>query len=308
MGKNHMFDIIIIGAGPSGLTAAIYASRRMLKTLVISKNLGGQMIWTSEIENYPGVKSAKGVELVNILQEQARGFGVEIRLEEVRKIQKPVDGNFLISTNKAEYRAKTIIVAMGQDSKSLGLPKEKELVGRGISYCANCDGQFFKGKTVAVVGGGNAALDAAEVMSKIAKQVYLIYRRVKLAGFEILVARVKEKGNIKILLNSEIKEIIGQQKLEKIEVVNKIDRTTQELAVDGLFVEIGHEPKTDLLAGLVERDSRGQIVVDANGQTSLPGMFAAGDVTTSEFKQIVIGCGQGATAALSAYKYLQGKA
>lgn len=302
-----MFDTIIIGAGPTGLTAAIYASRRMMKTLVISKNIGGQIIWTSEIENYPGIKLTKGPGLANSILEQAKSFGVEIKIEEVNKITKQADGNFAVETDKGKYDAKTVIIAMGLVPKSLNLPNEKKLIGQGISYCANCDGLFFKGKTVAVVGGGNAALDAAGVMSKIASQVYLIYRKSKLSGFEILVAKVQDQNNIKIILDSEVTEISGKKKLEKIKIINKIDQTTKELEVAGLFVEIGHEPETDLVADLVKRDSKGQVVVDLSGRTSLAGMFAAGDVTQSEFKQIVIGCGQGAVAALSAYKYLQNK-
>lgn len=302
-----MFDTIIIGAGPTGLTAAIYTSRRMLKTLLISKNIGGQIIWTSEIENYPGIKLTKGAKLATKMYDQARSFGVETRAAEVNKIIKKENGNFIIQTNNEKFETKTIIIAMGLVPKALNLANEKELVGRGISYCANCDGQFFKGKTVAVVGGGNAALDAAEVMSKIANQVYLIYRKEKLKGFEILISKIINKSNIKIILNSEIVEISGKDKLERIKVANRAEQKTLELDLDGLFVEIGHEPRTDLVADLVKRDGKGQIIVDLNGQTSLDGMFAAGDVTQSEFKQIVIGCGQGAVAALSAYKYLQTK-
>ncbi|MDO8668306.1 MAG: thioredoxin-disulfide reductase [bacterium] len=302
-----MFDTIIIGAGPTGLTAAIYASRRMMKTLVISKNTGGQIIWTSDIENYPGIKSTKGPALANIMLEQAKSFGVEVKIEEVNRITKQGDGSFSVKTNRGKYEAKTMIIAMGLAPRLLNLPNEKALIGQGISYCANCDGLFFKGKTVAVIGGGNAALDAATVMSKIASQVYLIYRNSKFKGFEIMANRVKEKKNIEILMNSEITEILGKDKLEKLTILNKIDQTSKELKVDGLFVEIGHEPETELVADLVERDSKGQVVVDLSGKTSLDGIFAAGDVTQSEFKQIVIGCGQGAVAALSAYKYLQNK-
>ncbi len=302
-----MFDTIIIGAGPTGLTAAIYASRRMMKTLVITKNIGGQIIWTSDIENYPGIKSTKGPNLANIMQEQAKSFGVEIKIDEVKKITQKGNGDFTVETDKIKYEAKTVIIAMGLAPKSLDLTNEKKLIGKGISYCANCDGLFFKGKTVAVVGGGNAALDAARVMSKIASQVYLIYRKSELKGFEIMAARVKEQKNIEIMLNSEITEILGENKLEKIKVISKIDKAVRELNVAGLFVEIGHEARTDLVADLVKRDSKGQVLVDLSGKTSLNGMFAAGDVTQSEFKQIVVGCGQGAVAALSAYKYLQEK-
>jgi len=302
-----MFDIIIIGAGPAGLAAAIYASRRLMKTLIIAKNIGGQVIWASDIKNYPGFDFVSGVDLINKTSQQVKNLGVKIKLDEVKKISQSTDGNFLIEAGKSNYLTRTIIIAMGLAPKQLNLDKENELTGRGISYCANCDGPLFKGKTVAVAGGGNAALDAAEVMSKIADKVYLIYRQPQFKAFESLVMAVKDKKNLEILLNSEISQIIGEKKLERIIVVNKLDQAVKELIIDGLFIEIGHEPKTDIVAGLVERDSLGQVIVDLSGKTSHDGIFAAGDVTQIEFKQIVIGCGQGAVAALSAYKYLQTK-
>ncbi len=302
-----MYDTIIIGAGPTGLSAAIYATRRMMKTLVISKNVGGQVIWASDIENYPGIKSIKGPELMLNMQEQAKSLGVVIKMAEVSQIIKKDNGEFTVYASADQYEAKTIIIAMGLAPKQLNLPNEKEFTGKGISYCANCDGPFFKGKTVAIVGGGNAALDAAEVMSKIAHQVYLIYRKAAFRGFASLAKEVKSKNNVKIMLNSEICEISGHEKLAKIKVNHVVDQTKQAYATDGLFIEIGHEPKTDIVANLVERDSKGQIIVDLSGKTSLDGMFAAGDVTQNEFKQIIVGCGQGAVAALAAYKYLQGK-
>lgn len=300
-----MFDTIIIGAGPTGMTAAIYASRRMMKALVISKSIGGQVIWASDIKNYPGIEFVGGFDLINKMHQQVKNLGVDIKIDEIKKINKNADGSFLVQTDKDSYSAKTIIIAMGLAPKKLNLAKENELTGRGISYCANCDGPLFKGKNVAVVGGGNAALDAAEVMSKIANKVYLIYRKSQFKAFESLISAVKDKSNIEIILDSETQEIIGEEKLEKIKIINNISQEIRELNIDGLFIEIGHEPKTEVLAGLVERDSLGQVIVDLSGKTSCDGIFAAGDVTQVEFKQIVIGCGQGAIAALSAYKYLQ---
>jgi len=300
-----MFDTIIIGAGPTGMTAAIYASRRMMKVLVISKNIGGQVIWASDIKNYPGIEFVVGVDLINKMSQQVKDLGVDIKIDEIKKISKNSDGSFLVETGKNSYSAKTIIVAMGLEPKQLNLDRENELIGRGISYCANCDGPLFRGKNVAVAGGGNAALDATEVMSKIAEKVYLIYRKPQLKAFESLILAVKNKSNVEIILNSEISKIIGGEKLEKLKIIGNVSQKLRELDIDGLFIEIGHQPKTDVVADLVERDSLGQIVVDLSGKTSCDGIFAAGDVTQSEFKQIIIGCGQGAVAALSAYKYLQ---
>ncbi|MDP2708818.1 MAG: FAD-dependent oxidoreductase [bacterium] len=302
-----MFDTVIIGAGPTGLTAAIYASRRMMKALVISKNVGGQVIWASEIKNYPGVEFIRGPELINKMSKQVKDLGVAIKIAEVKKISKNSDGIFTIEAGEANYQAKTVIIAMGLEPKQLNLAKENEFTGKGISYCANCDGPLFKDKTVAVVGGGNAALDAAEVLSKIAKQVYLVYRKDKFRGFESLAAQVQNKSNINILLNSEVSQLMGEKKLTGIKVKNMVDQAEKEVEVEGLFVEIGHKPKTEAVSDIVETDTLGQVIVDLNCQTSQAGIFAAGDVTQTEFKQIIVGCGQGAVAALAAYKYLQSK-
>lgn len=300
-----MFDAIVIGAGPTGMTAAMYASRRMMKTLVVSKNIGGQVIWTSDVKNYPGIEFIRGVDLINKMSQQVKDLGVDIKIDEVKKISKNDDGSFLVEAGKNSYLAKTIIIAMGLEPKQLNLDRENELIGKGISYCANCDGPLFKGKNVAVVGGGNTALDAAELMSKISDKVYLINRQPQLKAFESFILAVKNKNNVEIILNSEICQIIGSSKLEKLKIISNVSKTSRELEVDGLFVEIGHKPKTEAVADLVETDSLGQVVVDLSCKTSCDGIFAAGDVTPSKFKQIVIGCGQGAIAALSAYKYLQ---
>ncbi|MBU0721900.1 FAD-dependent oxidoreductase [Patescibacteria group bacterium] len=300
-----MFDTIIIGAGPAGMTAAIYACRRMMKVLVISKNIGGQVIWASDIKNYPGMEFVRGVDLISKMSQQMKDLGVDLKTDQVKKISKNHDGSFLVEAGKDSYLAKTIIIAIGLEPKQLKIDRENELTGKGISYCANCDGPLFKGKSVAVVGGGNAALDAVEVMSKIAGKVYLIYRKPQLKAFGSLILAVESKSNVEIILNSEISEIIGREKLEKVKIINNVSQISRKLDIAGLFVEIGHEPKTGAVADLVKTDTLGQVVVDLSGKTSCDGIFAAGDVTQSEFKQIVIGCGQGAIAALSAYKYIQ---
>lgn len=314
-----MYDTIIIGSGPAGFTAGIYAVRREMKVLIIGKEPGGQLVWASEIENYPGFKSIDNYELISKMQEQTIGLGVEIKIDEVKKIEK-ADNKFLVYTNKAVFESKTVIVAMGLSPKRLAIPGEQELTGRGVSYCANCDGPFYKNKTVAVVGGGNSALDAAEVLSKISKKVYLIHRRDEFRGFEALVDEVKTKENIEFVLNSEVLEILGEKaglnepfaggaqgRLQKIKVINKVNNEETEINIDGLFIEIGRIANTDLVGELADRDEKLQIIVDKRQMTKTPGLFAAGDVVSGEFKQITIACGEATIAALSTYQYIQMK-
>jgi thioredoxin-disulfide reductase len=300
-----MYDLIIIGSGPAGMTAAIYASRREMKTLVIGKELGGQVIWASEIENYPGFKTISNFDLISKMSEQVKALGVEIQTNEVQKIEKNEDGAFTLFTSKEQIQTKTVLIAMGLSPRRLAIPGEQEFNGKGVSYCANCDGPFYKGKTVAVIGGGNAALDAAEVLSKIASQVYLVHRRDEFKGFEALVDEVKSKNNVESVLNSEVKEIIGSSKVEKIIVFNNQTKATREIKTDGVFVEVGRIASTDLVADLADRDPVNQIFVDEKFMTKTPGLFAAGDVVHGEFKQITIACGQATVAALAAYQFLQ---
>ncbi len=299
-----MYDTIIIGSGPAGMTAGIYAARREMKALILGKEPGGQLIFASEIENYPGFKSISNFELISKMQEQVKNLGVEIKAEEVKKIEKK-NGIFVLRTNKAEFEAKTVILAMGLVPRRLAVPGEEKLTGKGVSYCATCDGPIYRDKTVAVVGGGNSAVDAAEMLSKIASKVYLIHRRDEFRAFEALVNEAKSRPNVEFILNSEIKEIIGDSKLEKIKIFNKKNSQESELAVDGLFIEVGRIASTDIVADLVKLDKQNQIIVDEKCQTSMPGMFAAGDVTPVEFKQITIACGQATIAALAAYQYVQ---
>ena len=300
-----MFDTIIIGAGPAGFTAGIYAARREMKTMIIAKEPGGQVALASEIENYPGFKSIESYDLITKMQDQVKALGVEIKIDEVKKIEKQSNDSFILYTTKEKYQSKTIIIAMGLSPRRLAIHGENEFNGKGVSYCANCDGPFYRNKTVAVVGGGNAALDAAEIMSKIAKKVYLIHRREEFRGFEILLNKVKEKENIEFLLNTDVKEIIGKEKVEKIKVYNNKANKEQEVELDGVFVEVGRVAHTDLVADFVEMDERKQIIVGQNCETKTLGMFAAGDVVIGDFKQITIAMGQATIAALAAYQYLQ---
>jgi len=302
-----MYDVIIFGAGPAGMTAGIYAVRREMKTLIIGREVGGQMIWANEIENYPGFEKIGSLELVEKIKKQVLSFGAELKEAEVKRVDKTPAGTFILYTNRETFEARTVIIAMGLSPRRLAVPGEVELNGHGVSYCANCDGPFYKNKNVAVIGGGNSALDAAEVLSKIASQVYLIHRNNSFRAFEILVHEVQSRPNIKILLDTGVKEIVGDKKVEKIVVLDNQTKASSDLAVDGVFIEIGHIASTDLVADLVDRNEKNQIIVGVHGETKTPGLFAAGDVTSSEFKQIVIAMGQATTAALSAYQYLQMK-
>ena len=281
-----------------------------MKSLIIGKELGGQMVWATEIENYPGFKSISSFELVQRMREQVEACGVEIVSGEVKNIYvKNDEANggiyFELETEEGSYETRTVIVAIGLAPRRLAIAGEVEFQGKGVSYCATCDGPFFRGKTVGVVGGGNSALDAAEVLSKLAGKVYLIHRSSQFKAFEELVNKVKETANIELVLDSEAKEVKGAQKLERIIVENIKSKQIREIEMDGLFIEIGRIAHTDIVAGLAERNEFNQIIIDAKCKTSQEGIFAAGDATNTEFKQISIAVGQGTIAALSAYQYLQ---
>ncbi len=300
-----MFDTIIIGAGPAGYTAAIYAARREMKVMLIGKEPGGQVALASEIENYPGFSKIDSFDLITKMQNQVKENKVEMVNGEIKKIVKKDDNTFELFTDQESYQSKTIIIAMGMSPRRLAIPGEEELNGRGVSYCANCDGPFYKDKIVAVVGGGNAALDAAEILSKIGKKVYLIHRNEEFRAFEVLVEEVKNRENIELVLNSKIEKIIGQDRVEKIKCLNTETNEEKDIEVDGVFIEIGRIASTDLVADFAERDKKNQIIVDEKCKTKTDGIYACGDVTQVPFKQITIAAGQGTIAALAAYQYLQ---
>jgi thioredoxin-disulfide reductase len=299
-----MYDVIIIGSGPAGVAAAIYTVRREMKTLVIGQEVGGQIIWAGEIENYPGFKNITNFELISRFREQIINVGAELKEAEVQKIKK-IGDVFKIFTSRETFEAKTVIIATGLSPRRLEIPGEIEFNGKGVSYCANCDGPLYKGKTVAVVGSGNSALDAAELMSKIASKVYLLVRGDKLKGFDSLVDEIYARENIEVLLNTQVTNITGENSVKAIKIKNTIDNLEKELSIDGIFVEIGRIAKTDLVAEFVDRDNGNQIIINERCETKTPGIFAAGDVTTVEFKQITIAMGQATIAALVAYQYLQ---
>jgi len=300
-----MYDAIIVGAGPAGLTAAIYSSRRNLKTLVLSKGLSDQMTETPQIENYPGFEKIEGFKLIQKFEEQVRDFGVEIIFEEVVKITQKKN-SFIVKTNQKKYEGKTLILAFGKVPRTLDVPGEKEFTGIGISYCATCDAPLFKDKIVAVIGGGNAALDAALLLSKIAKKVYLVHRRDEFRGFESEITKVKKRKNVELVLSHVAVEFKGDKFLRSMIVKSKKTGKGKGLKVDGVFVEIGSIVKTDFVKDLVKLDKNNHIIINNNCETSRPGVFAAGDVTNTPFKQIVVAAGEGAKAGLNAYNYIHG--
>ncbi len=300
-----IYDVVIVGSGPAGLTAAIFSTRREMKTLIVGKELGGQIIWAGEIENYPGFKSITNFDFIERLRDHAVSSGAELKNAEIVRLEKLEDGTFKLYTNKEEFLAKSVILTIGLSPRRLAVPGEIELGAHGVSYCANCDGPLYRGKKVAVIGGGNSAFDAAEVLSKIAAEVYLIHRGEEFKAFDSLVNEVKERENITIITSATIKEIAGDGKVEKI--IYSTDKDGEvELPLDGVFIEIGRIAHTDVVSDFVDRDDRSQIKVNNLMETKTPGLFAAGDVTDkSEFKQITVAIGQATTAALNAYKYLQ---
>ncbi len=298
-----MYDTVIVGAGPAGLTAAIYATRRKLKTLVLSKDLGGQIVRTNFVENYPGIDKVTGPNLAKGMESQAMKFGSEIRYEEVQNINK-TGRNFIVKTDLGEYEAKTVILACGKTPKSLGVLGEEQFRNRGVSYCVNCDAPLFSNKVVAVAGGGNAAFDAVHYLSNIAKKIYLIHRRTGFRADEVVVERIKKIENVILVLDSVIKEVRGDKFMRKLIIENIKTGEVEALDADGLFVEIGSAVETDFVKHLVELDEFKQIKVNDRCETSCPGIFACGDVTTVPFKQATIAVGDGAKAALQAYNYI----
>lgn len=299
----QIYDVIIVGAGPAGLTAALYSCRRTLKTLVLSKDLGGQAAISYDIENYPGIELTDGLTLMQKFAKQAQKFGAEIKYGGVLKVEKQKD-YFSVQTNRQNFLGKTLILACGLMPKYLNIPGEKKFKGRGVSYCATCDGPLYKNKTVAIIGGGNSALDAAEFLAKIAKKVYLIHRRNQFRGEEIIIGRLKKNPEVEMILSSEIIEIKGEQMVKSIIIKNNGSKKIKELNIDGVFVEIGYEAKTDFVKDLVKLNKNGEIITDKDTNTSQKGIFACGDVTDCSYKQVVISAGEGAKAALQAYKYL----
>ncbi len=302
-----MYDVLIIGGGAAGLTAALYTGRKKLKTGIITVDVGGQTLLTDNIENYPGVDPMPGADLMMKFREQADKFGSEFIFGEVDKIIKTTSNNFQLNLSNGEtYESKTVILASGKTARKLGIPGESKFLGRGVSTCATCDAAFFNKKTVAVIGGGNSAMDATILLEKFADKIYLVHRRDKFRGDEITVDKINKSKKIEIVLDSVPKEVSGEQIVEKLIVENVKTNEEKELKVDGVFIEIGYELKTDFVKKIINLNGIGEIKVDDRCRTSMPGIFAAGDVTTVPFKQTIISAGEGAKAGLEVYRYIQG--
>ncbi len=300
----QIYDLIIIGAGPAGITASVYAARKKLNFLVISLDIGGQTAWSGDIENYTGYQFISGPELASKFEEHLRKYGIALKEnEEVLELNKSQEV-ILIKTNKAEYQARSVIIASGKKSKELGVFGEKEFKNRGLTYCATCDGPLFTGKTVCVIGGGNSALDAVLQLIKIAKQVYVINNTDSLGGDAIMRQKVEASGNVNILNNAQVLSVFGDKFVSGIKIKNSTGE--KELAVQGVFVEIGLIPNV-AFAKDVEKNAGKEIKINLRNETNIPGIFAAGDVTDVPEKQIIIAAGEGSKAALSAFHYLARK-
>ena len=296
-----MYDIIIIGAGPAGLTSAIYALRANKKVLVLEgKAYGGQIVNAKEIDNYPGMPHISGFDYATILYNQTKDLGAEIKFEKVINIT----ADKKVITNKNTYEAKAIILATGAENRKLGLPNETEFIGKGISYCATCDGNFYKGKVVAVNGGGNTALSDALYLASIASKVYLIHRRDSFRAEAKLVEDLKLKKNIELILNSSIKSLNGNEKLESITVIDN-DGNAQDINVDGLFVAIGQEPQNDIFADTINITSNGYIESKDGVHTSRKGIYVAGDARVKDLRQLTTAVSDGAMAADIAIKEME---
>ena len=297
-----MYDIVIIGAGVAGLTAGIYAKRANKTVLILEKkSYGGQIINAPNIENYPGEEHISGFDLATKLYNQNKSLGVDIFYEEAKNVKKE-NKEFIIETNKNTYRSKALIIATGTNNRKMNLTNEDNLIGKGISYCATCDGNFYKNKVVAVVGGGNTALEDALYLSNICKKVYLIHRRDKFRADSKTVEELSKKDNIEVILNSNVTNLIGNDHLEMIEVTSNDKKNNLEVA--GLFIAIGQVPESELLNGKIEIDESNYIISNENCHTNIEGAFVAGDVRQKNLRQLVTATSDGAIAATEAINYI----
>lgn len=296
-----MYDIIIVGAGPAGMTAALYAKRANKKVLVLEANAyGGQIIKANIVENYPGLPNVSGFDFATNLYNQIKDFGCEVKFETVIRIT----ADKKVKTNKGEYQAKAIILATGAFNRRLNIENEQEYIGRGLSYCATCDGNLYKDKTVAVVGGGNMALEDAIYLSNIARKVYLIHRRDSFRAEDRYVDEAKNKDNIEIIYNSNISKLIGHDKIEAILVKDNNDTET-EINIDGLFIAVGQEPKNEIFADIIKLNQYGYIESEDGVHTNQEGIYVAGDCRVKMLRQLTTAVSDGSIAATVAMKEMR---
>ena len=307
MKNDQIYDLIIIGGGPAGITAGIYAGRQHLKTLLICKEFGGQVGKKAiDIENYPGFEKISGIELIQKFKNHLQKFNIEVQQDEVTRIQKE-EGIFSVRTKTGKiFNSLTVIIASGADPRPLEVEGEKEFLGKGVSYCAICDGNFFKDKVVAIIGGGNAGFETAIFLSKIAKKIYILEYGETVKADPTNQEIVKKSGKTEIITNAQVKKIAGDKFVKSIIYLDRETQEEKELEVDGVFVQIGNQPATSFAKDLVEFNERDEIIVEFETcQTKTDGLFAAGDCNTGPFKQIITACGEGAKSALAAFQYVQ---
>lgn len=300
-----MYDLIIIGSGPAGLAAVIYALRARLECLIIEKEpmSGGQVINTYEVDNYPGMPGINGFDLSMKFREHAEKLGAQFIMEPVKKLE--IEGEIKkVITQKETFETKAILIATGAHWKKLGAKGEEKLQGMGVSYCATCDGAFFRNKVTAVIGGGDVAVEDAIFLARSCKKVYLIHRRDELRATKILQEALFKQENIEILWNTTVEEIVGDEKVNGLVVINNLSKKTYNLDVDGVFVAVGTIPNSKLIDGKINQDSQGYVTATENCKTSIPGVFAAGDIRSKEFRQIITATSDGANAIYSIEKYL----
>lgn len=307
MGEVHLYDMIVVGGGPGGYTAALYAARSGLDVLVLEKlSAGGQMALTETIENYPGfAEGVGGFELAGIMQRQAERFGAKSEYAEVEKMELSASPKVLY-TSAGTFYAKTVVLATGANPRKLGVAGEDELVGRGVAYCASCDGMFYKDKTVVVVGGGNTAAEDALILSRIAKKVILVHRRDTLRATKVYHQPLMQTENVEFRWNSVITELLHDEKLTGVRLENVKTGEQELLPCDGVFVSVGRVPVTELVQGQLELDAGGYVVADETTATSIPGVYAVGDVRTKQLRQVVTAVADGAVAVHQAEQYLTG--
>lgn len=296
-----MFDLIIVGAGPAGITAAIYAARKKISLLVISKDIGGQAALSGDVENYTGYQFISGPELALKFEEHLRKFDIGLKENEKVEEIKKVNNSLQVKTDKGFYEARAVIIASGKRSRELGVPGEKEFKNHGLTYCATCDGPIFSGKYVAVIGGGNSALDAAIQLIKIAKKIYIVNITSGFTGDPVMQDIVNANHKITVLQNTQVSAVLGSKAVTGIKIKN--ENKEEILPLEGVFVEIGLIPNSEFIKD-VEKNKLGEIKVNSYNETNIPGVFAAGDVTDVPEKQIVIAAGEGSKAALTVFRYL----